>query len=59
MMASPGTGGMMGGAGVAAQPIAAPEAANPNPPVCRAGQYDDCIQASSSRSSRSRSRRRR
>ena len=49
---------MMGGAGVAPQPVAAPEAANPNPPVCKAGQYDDCVQASDRRSSRARSRRR-
>jgi hypothetical protein len=46
--------GMMGGAGIAPQPIAAPEQANPNPPVCKAGQYDDCIQRGASRSRRSR-----
>jgi hypothetical protein len=54
-----GSGGMMGGAGITPQPIAAPEAATPNPPVCRAGQFDDCIQASDARGSRSRARRRR
>jgi hypothetical protein len=53
------SGGMMGGAGISPQPIGAPEPANPNPPVCRAGQTDDCIQASDRRSSRSRARRRR
>lgn len=35
-------GGMMGGAGVAPQPIAAPQPVNPNPPVCRKGQFDGC-----------------
>lgn len=58
-MAAGGSGAMMGGAGVAPQPVAAPPAADPNPPVCRSGQYDDCIQRSSSRgTSRARSRRR-
>ncbi|WP_141243844.1 hypothetical protein [Sphingomonas lenta] len=51
------SGGMMGGAGIAPQPIAAPEPARTDLPVCQAGQYDDCVQRGSTRRSSARRRR--
>ena len=59
---APATTGAAGGP-VRFQPAASPDQAYPAPaplasyPICKAGQYDNCMQGSGSRSSRSRRRR--
>ena len=59
------SGPMQPGATVVFQPAASPDQAYPAPapmakyPVCKPGQYDDCMQASGSRSGKRMARRRR